>query len=159
GPAPASWTGGVPHHAPHLPRPARCHRAPRLRRLQQPGALESLAQVPARAGGTPRSLGLDVGARRRRRALMASPSAPVAESRRPSVLIIGAGLAGLAAAQALAPRGFNVTVLESRNRLGGRAGSFTDSTSGQLLDACQHVSMGCCTEFARFCQTVGIAPL
>ena len=42
--------------------------------------------------------------------------------------VIGGGLAGLAAAVALAPRGFRVTVLESRQRLGGRAGSFTDPT-------------------------------
>jgi zeta-carotene desaturase len=76
-----------------------------------------------------------------------------------SVLIIGGGLAGLAAATALAPRGFRVTVLESRNRLGGRAGSFSDTASGQLVDACQHVSMGCCTNFAHFCHTVGIAHL
>ena len=47
------------------------------------------------------------------------------------VLIIGGGLAGLAAATALAPRGIRVTVLESRNRLGGRAGSFVDVGSGQ----------------------------
>jgi squalene-associated FAD-dependent desaturase len=72
------------------------------------------------------------------------------------VAIIGGGLAGLAAATALAPRGFHVTLLESRNRLGGRAGSFTDAASGQLVDACQHVSMGCCTNFAHFCRTVGI---
>jgi squalene-associated FAD-dependent desaturase len=74
----------------------------------------------------------------------------------PSVLVIGGGLAGLATAAALAPRGYQVTVLESRNRLGGRAGSFTDSTTGQVIDACQHVSMGCCTNFAHFCRTVGI---
>src|SRR5947199_8316552 len=72
------------------------------------------------------------------------------------VVIIGGGLAGLAAATALAPRGFRVTVIESRNRVGGRAGSFTDSASGQLVDACQHVSMGCCTNLAHFCRTVGI---
>ena len=75
------------------------------------------------------------------------------------VLIIGGGLAGLAAATALAPRGFQVSLLESRNRLGGRAGSFQDATTGQLVDACQHVSMGCCTNFAHFCRTVGIAHL
>ena len=74
----------------------------------------------------------------------------------PSVLIIGGGLAGLAAATALAPRGFRVTLLESRNRLGGRASSFNDSATGQLVDTCQHVSMGCCTNLAHFCKTLGI---
>jgi squalene-associated FAD-dependent desaturase len=74
-----------------------------------------------------------------------------------SVLIIGGGLAGLAAATALAPRGFHVTVLESRNRLGGRAGSFQDAATGQMIDTCQHVSMGCCTNLAQFCRTLGIA--
>ena len=72
------------------------------------------------------------------------------------VIIIGGGLAGLSAATALAPRGFKVTILESRNRLGGRAGSFQDAATGQLIDTCQHVSMGCCTNFAHFCRTVGI---
>lgn len=73
-----------------------------------------------------------------------------------TVLIIGGGLAGLAAAMALAPRGLHVTLLESRGRLGGRASSFQDVASGQLIDACQHVSMGCCTNLAHFCKTVGI---
>src|SRR4029077_16289483 len=72
------------------------------------------------------------------------------------VIIIGGGLSGLAAATALAPRGFQVTILESRNRLGGRASSFTDPATGQLIDACQHVSMGCCTNFKHFTRTVGI---
>ncbi len=75
------------------------------------------------------------------------------------VVILGAGLAGLAAAAALAQHGFRVTIREARNRAGGRAGSFTDAATGQLVDACQHVSMGCCTNFAHFCQTVGVAPL
>jgi squalene-associated FAD-dependent desaturase len=72
------------------------------------------------------------------------------------VLIIGGGLAGLAAAAALAPRGYAVTLLESRGRLGGRASSFADSATGQLVDTCQHVSMGCCTNLAHFCKTLGI---
>src|ERR1043166_8347728 len=74
----------------------------------------------------------------------------------PSVAIIGGGLAGLAAASALAPRGFRVTLLESRDRLGGRASSFEDPATGQLVDNCQHVSMGCCTNFAHFCRVLNI---
>ena len=73
-----------------------------------------------------------------------------------STIIIGGGLAGLAAAVALSQQGVRVTVLESRQRLGGRAGSFVDATTGQLVDACQHVSMGCCTNLAHFCRTVGV---
>jgi squalene-associated FAD-dependent desaturase len=78
---------------------------------------------------------------------------------RERVAIVGAGLAGLAAATALAQRGFAITLIEARRRLGGRASSFTDVVSGQLLDNCQHVSMGCCTNFTHFCRTVGIASL
>ena len=75
------------------------------------------------------------------------------------VLILGGGLAGLATATALAPRGFRVTLLEGRDRLGGRASSFQDATTGQLIDTCQHVSMGCCTNYAHLCHTLGIAHL
>lgn len=72
-------------------------------------------------------------------------------------IIIGGGLAGLAAATALAERGISVTLLESRPRLGGRASSFLDRQTGTSIDNCQHVSMGCCTNFAHFCRTAGLA--
>lgn len=76
-----------------------------------------------------------------------------------NVIVIGGGLAGLAAATALAAHGRRVTILEARNRLGGRASSFRDLASGQLVDTCQHVSMGCCTNLAHFFRTLGVSAL
>ncbi len=73
------------------------------------------------------------------------------------VIIIGGGLAGLAAAVALAPHGLSITLLESKPRLGGRASSFVDPATGELIDLCQHVAMGCCTNFAHFCRTLGLS--
>lgn len=72
------------------------------------------------------------------------------------VIIIGGGLAGLAAASALAEHGVPSTVLESRTRLGGRASSFQDASQDEWVDNCQHVVMGCCTNFFHFCSTTGI---
>ncbi len=45
---------------------------------------------------------------------------------RKKVLIIGAGMAGAAAAQRLVASGFDVTVLEARDRTGGRIHTFSD---------------------------------
>ena len=72
------------------------------------------------------------------------------------VIVIGGGLAGLASSVALSQAGMRVTLLESRPRLGGRASSFEDSTTGELIDNCQHVAMGCCTNFRHFCRVTGI---
>ena len=74
------------------------------------------------------------------------------------VVIVGGGLAGLAAAAALGERGLAVTLLESRPRWGGRASSFADLATGESIDNCQHVHLGCGTNFRHFCRTVGIEP-
>jgi squalene-associated FAD-dependent desaturase len=74
------------------------------------------------------------------------------------VIVIGGGLAGLAASAALARAGVSVTLLEARPRLGGRASSFEDATTGELIDNCQHVTMGCCTNFRHFCRLTGLDP-
>ena len=79
--------------------------------------------------------------------------------RAPHVAIVGGGLAGLAAAASLVDRGVRVTIFESRPRLGGRASSFQDPVTGEMVDNCQHVSMACCTNLADFCRKVGIADL
>lgn len=83
------------------------------------------------------------------------------ESSRPSrvpdsAIVIGAGLAGLAAAVRLSDLGCRVTVLETRQKLGGRATSFDDSRSGLRIDNCQHVALGCCTNYRRFLDRLGL---
>ncbi|MEX0712129.1 MAG: hydroxysqualene dehydroxylase HpnE, partial [Pirellulales bacterium] len=65
--------------------------------------------------------------------------------------------AGGGAAVALCEQGLEVQLYEARRRLGGRATSFRDPSSRELVDHCQHVSMGCCTNFADFCRRTGIA--
>ena len=67
-------------------------------------------------------------------------------------MIIGGGLAGISAAVGLSQRGFQVQLLESRPRLGGRASSITDPETDELIDNCQHVNMGCCTSFQKLCE-------
>ncbi|KAA3461881.1 putative polyamine oxidase 2 [Gossypium australe] len=52
--------------------------------------------------------------------------------RTPSVIVIGAGMAGIAAARALHEASFQVTVLESRDRIGGRV--HTDYSFGFPVD-------------------------
>lgn len=47
--------------------------------------------------------------------------------------MIGAGTAGLAAARHLDCKGYDVTVLEAKNRIGGRL--FTDRSFGFALDS------------------------
>jgi squalene-associated FAD-dependent desaturase len=71
---------------------------------------------------------------------------------RPRVAVVGGGLAGLAAAVALSDAACDVHLFEARRQLGGRATSFRDPATGALVDFCQHVSMGCCTNLADFCR-------
>ncbi len=78
------------------------------------------------------------------------------EDSRPHVVVVGGGLAGLAASARLADGGCRVTLLESRRRCGGRAASFEDPVAGGLVDACQHVAMGCCTNFIDLVSHAGL---
>lgn len=85
------------------------------------------------------------------------PSHPpsVSSSFSPSVLIIGGGFAGLAAAVELADQGAKVLLLERRSFLGGRAYSFTDKTTGDTVDNGQHLMMGCYHYTLRFLEKIG----
>ncbi|MGV9330648.1 FAD-dependent oxidoreductase [Nocardia sp. NPDC003726] len=48
------------------------------------------------------------------------------DGRRPRAVVVGAGIAGLAAATGLAERGFHVEVIERERYLGGRVGGWTE---------------------------------
>jgi hydroxysqualene dehydroxylase len=71
------------------------------------------------------------------------------------VVIIGGGFAGLAAGVRLCERGYEVLVLERRNHLGGRAYSFIDSKTGDVVDNGQHLFMGCYRHTIAFLETIG----
>ena len=68
----------------------------------------------------------------------------------PEVVVIGGGLAGMAAASALGGAGFRVDLLERRPYLGGRAASYELPRTQETIDNCQHVLLGCCTNLLHF---------
>jgi zeta-carotene desaturase len=81
-------------------------------------------------------------------------SSPIQSS---TVAIAGGGLAGLAAGYALSSAGFRVTLFERRPYLGGRASSYQHPGTGEIVDNCQHVLLGCCTNLIDFYRRTGVA--
>lgn len=73
-----------------------------------------------------------------------------------TVGVIGGGLAGLAAGCALADAGYKVTLFERRPYLGGRASSYEHPATGEVLDNCQHILLGCCTNLIHFYRRLGV---
>ena len=74
-----------------------------------------------------------------------------------TVAVLGGGLAGLSAARALVERGYEVTLVEKRPFLGGRAFSFHDREAGAHVDNGQHIFMGCCTYYIDFLEALGVS--
>ena len=72
------------------------------------------------------------------------------------VVILGGGIAGIAAALSLLDAGRRVTLVEARQFLGGRAFSFTDAAAGPPVDNGQHVIVGCCSAFIEFVERLGV---
>jgi squalene-associated FAD-dependent desaturase len=75
----------------------------------------------------------------------AGPAAPV--------VIVGGGLAGIAAAVALGESGHRVTLYEARSRLGGATHSF--DRDGLAVDNGQHVFLRCCTAYLGLLSRLG----
>ena len=69
------------------------------------------------------------------------------------VVVVGGGLAGLAAGIAAADAGADVLVLERRPRLGGATWSF--ERNGRWFDNGQHVFLRCCTAYRSFLDRIG----
>ena len=74
---------------------------------------------------------------------------------RPQVVVCGGGLAGIAAAVEAAGLGAEVTLVERRPFLGGKAFSFTDPETGREVNNGQHVYLGCCPAYIRLLRLLG----
>jgi zeta-carotene desaturase len=75
-----------------------------------------------------------------------------------SVLVLGGGLAGLAATAALSSAGHRVTVLEARGYTGGRATSYPvgGNDGPEVIDNCQHILLRCCVNLLDFYRRLGV---
>jgi zeta-carotene desaturase len=76
---------------------------------------------------------------------------------RKTVTVIGGGVAGMSAACALGDAGFRVQLVERRSYLGGRASSYLHPGVNEVIDNCQHVLFGCCTNLLGFYKRIGVA--
>jgi zeta-carotene desaturase len=56
----------------------------------------------------------------------------------------------------LADAGFRVSLFERRPYLGGRASSYQHPGTGEVVDNCQHVLLGCCTNLLDFYKRAGV---
>jgi squalene-associated FAD-dependent desaturase len=74
-----------------------------------------------------------------------------------TVTVVGGGVAGMSAACALAEAGLRVQLVERRGYLGGRASSYLHPGVNEVIDNCQHVLFGCCTNLAGFYRRIGVA--
>ncbi len=70
------------------------------------------------------------------------------------VLVIGGGLSGLTAAAYLSHNNFDVTLLESTNKLGGKTHSTQDRATGVEIDNGQHILLGCYFETLNFLRLI-----
>jgi len=73
-----------------------------------------------------------------------------------TVTVVGGGLAGIAAACALADSGYRVHLLERRPQLGGRASSYEHPGTNEVIDNCQHVLIGRCTSLIDLYRRLGV---
>ncbi|QDQ43223.1 hydroxysqualene dehydroxylase HpnE [Methylacidiphilum kamchatkense] len=73
------------------------------------------------------------------------------------IVILGGGFSGVSAALELISLGHEVILLESKSKLGGRAGSFLEPQTKQIIDTGQHIMMGCYHHTLEFVEKIGIS--
>ena len=88
---------------------------------------------------------------------MESGVSDVAGGLQKTVVVVGGGVAGMSAACALAGSGLQVHLVDRRGYLGGRASSYLHPGVGEVIDNCQHVLFGCCTNLMGFYRRIGVA--
>ncbi|HEY3989160.1 MAG TPA: hydroxysqualene dehydroxylase HpnE [Acidobacteriaceae bacterium] len=71
------------------------------------------------------------------------------------VAVVGGGVAGLAAACSLAQDGYAVELFERRPYVGGRASSYLHPGVAEVIDNCQHIVLGCCTNILDLLRRAG----
>jgi len=74
-----------------------------------------------------------------------------------TAIVVGGGVAGMSAACAIAWSGLKVRLVERRGYLGGRASSYRHPGVDEVIDNCQHVLFGCCTNLIGFYERIGVA--
>src|SRR3979490_2018479 len=72
------------------------------------------------------------------------------------VAVVGGGLAGLAAGCALADAGCRISLYERRPYPRGRASAVHAPGAGGVVDNCQHVLLGCCTNLIDLYRRTGV---
>jgi len=76
---------------------------------------------------------------------------------RKSVVVVGGGLAGLTSAVGLSSRGYDVTLLEARGRLGGRTIGIEVERLGTTVDNGQHGMLRCYHRLIEYLTEIGTA--
>lgn len=72
-----------------------------------------------------------------------------------TAIVVGGGVAGLAAAVNLDELGYTVTLIEKKPILGGRTYSFTDKITGTVIDNGQHLMVGAYHETLSLLERIG----
>lgn len=70
-------------------------------------------------------------------------------------VVVGGGLAGLAAAVHATAKGHRVTLLEARSFCGGRAFAFREPKTGDIIDNGQHLLQGCYRATLAYLEQIG----